>query len=165
MFDLNTLAIKLIGLATLVVAGVALFFYIKALQAEVTIQKQNVDKLQIVVNQQKSVMDQMQKDFAKIQAIQKDLGTQIQKAQGDVTQLSKTFNQSKATKKPRNFTNIAEKKPGLIQILINNGTEQAARCNEVVTGSPLTADESAGKVRNTVCPALIPYHPQKAVSK
>jgi hypothetical protein len=50
---------------------------------------------------------------------------------------------------------VAKAPPTQTEIKINRGTKDALRCNELVTGSPLTTDELSGKVKNNICPELI----------
>lgn len=159
------LLFKVVGVLALIAGAVAVFFYIKSLQADVLVQKQNVEKLQVIVDQQKKTMDEINKNIEQMKKVQDDLSKNINKAQGDVDHLGQVFKQSSASKKPRNFSNLADKKPGLIQDIINNGTAEALRCNEVATGSPLTDAEKSGKVKNSVCPGLIPQVKLQAVTK
>jgi hypothetical protein len=38
---------------------------------------------------------------------------------------------------------------------VNRGTKDALRCNELITGAPLTTEEKSGKVKNGICDELI----------
>jgi hypothetical protein len=51
---------------------------------------------------------------------------------------------------------MAAEKPSVVEDKINRGTKDALRCNELLTGSPLTQNEISGKVRNNICPDLLP---------
>jgi hypothetical protein len=51
---------------------------------------------------------------------------------------------------------MAQEKPSIVEEKVNRGSKDALRCNELITGSPLTEDEAAGKVRNNICPTLLP---------
>ena len=57
---------------------------------------------------------------------------------------------------------LAQNKPGLVSRVINRASDNALRCFEVLTGSPLTQDElQADKpsLYNRECPTIHPKHP------
>ena len=52
---------------------------------------------------------------------------------------------------------LAEAKPGLVQKLVNKGSANAARCFEILTGSPLSESERAATKKseiNSSCPDI-----------
>jgi hypothetical protein len=53
------------------------------------------------------------------------------------------------------FNNIAKNNPVEAEMRINRGTKDALRCNEIVTGSRLTAEEISGTIQNNICSDLI----------
>lgn len=58
-----------------------------------------------------------------------------------------------------NIGQIAEKKPALVENIINEATKKSNRCLELVTGSPLTKQERNAKNAqdfNSECPWLFP---------
>jgi hypothetical protein len=100
-----------------------------------------------VINQQKLVMERNAADLKKMQNINVEVAAQATKAQQEVSALN-----SKLTKLD---TIVAQAPPTQTEIKINRGTKDALRCNELVTGSPLTTDELSGKIKNNICPDLI----------
>lgn len=52
---------------------------------------------------------------------------------------------------------LARAKPGLVEKLVNRGSERANRCLEIITGSPLTEEERSATKKseiNTECPDI-----------
>lgn len=48
---------------------------------------------------------------------------------------------------------LAEAKPGLVENLVNKGSQNAARCFEILTGSPLTETERAATKKSQINPS------------
>lgn len=91
----------------------------------------------------------------------KEINTQIaevaQGAQQEVNEMRNKF---------ARFNAIAKNNPSEAEMRINRGTKDALRCNEIVTGSRLTADEASGKIQNNICPDLIKIKtPKKEAAK
>jgi predicted phage gp36 major capsid-like protein len=122
--------------------------YIKALKAELQVAAEVQGKMQGVIDGQKAVMERQAEDLKKQQEINNDVNKKFADSQKAVGELQKKFEK-------RNFDQLTKKKPDAVERLINRGTEYALRCNELVTGSPLTDEEKTGKVRNTICRDLI----------
>jgi hypothetical protein len=87
--------------------------------------------------------------------VQNDLSKQVGAADQAANNLSKKFTED-AEGRERNLAAMAAEKPSVVEEKINRGTKDALRCNELLTGAPLTDDEAAGKVRNNICPELLP---------
>ena len=122
--------------------------YIKALKAELQVAAEVQGKMQGVIDGQKAVMERQAEDLKKQQEINNDVNKKFADSQKAVGELQKKFEK-------RNFDQLTKKKPDAVERLINRGTEYALRCNELVTGSPLTDEEKTGKVRNSICRDLI----------
>ena len=122
--------------------------YIKALKAELQVAAEVQGKMQGVIDGQKAVMERQAEDLKKQQEINNDVNKKFADSQKAVGELQKKFEK-------RNFDQLTKKKPDAVEKKINRGTEYALRCNELVTGSPLTDEEKTGKVRNTICRDLI----------
>ena len=122
--------------------------YIKGLKAELQVAAEVQGKMQGVIDGQKAVMERQAEDLKKQQEINNDVNKKFADSQKAVGELQKKFEK-------RNFDQLTKKKPDAVERLINRGTEYALRCNELVTGSPLTDEEKTGKVRNTICRDLI----------
>lgn len=122
------------------------YFYIQALQGKLEAAAEVQQRMEGVITQQKMVMEQQQADMKKMQAINAEVAKVAQAAQNEVTALSRKFSR---------LDNIAKAPPADTENRVNRGTRDALRCNELVTGAPLTADEKSGKVRNNICNDLI----------
>jgi hypothetical protein len=135
------------------------YFYIEALQGKLEAAKEVQVRMEGVINQQKLVMEQQQNDMKKMQAINVEIAEKAQQAQNDVNALNRKFQQ-------RDIAMLAAKKPGEVETRANRGTKDALRCNELVTGSPLTPDELNRKVRNNICQDVIDSKiPKKEAAK
>jgi hypothetical protein len=94
-----------------------------------------------------------------MQAINAEVAKVAQQAQNDVNALNRKFQQ-------RDLAMSAAKKPADVEIRVNRGTRDALRCNELVTGAPLTPDELSGKAKNNICQNIIDRQiPKKEAAK
>lgn len=135
------------------------YFYIEALQGKLEAAKEVQIRMEGVITQQKMVMEQQQADMKKMQTINAEIAEKAQQAQNDVNALSRKFQQ-------RDLAMMAAKKPTEVETRANRGTKDALRCNELVTGSPLTPDELNGKVKNNICQDVISSKiPKKEAAK
>ena len=124
------------------------YFYIEALQGKLEAAAEVQQRLEGVINQQKLVMERNAADLRKMQTINAEVAEKAGKAEREVAVLN-----SKLSKLDEAV--VAKAPPTQTEIRINRGTKDALRCNELVTGSPLTNDELSGKVKNNICPELI----------
>ena len=135
------------------------YFYIQALEGKLEAAKEVQVRMEGVITQQKMVMEQQTADMKKMQAINVEIADKVQQAQNDVNALNKKFQQ-------RDLAMLAAKKPTEVETRANRGTRDALRCNELVTGSPLTPDELNRKVRNNICQDVIDSKiPKKEAAK
>jgi regulator of replication initiation timing len=138
-----------IGLILLMLAGAGGgFLYVKKLQKDNEILKLNQAKLETAVEDQKGVIEQQTKDFAKIRETLNILEEENKKLQKDKSDLSKRLGK-------HDIGNLAENKPGLVEKIINGASKKALRCVEIASGSPLTEEELNGKP-NKECPSFWP---------
>lgn len=124
------------------------FMYIKVLRAELEAAAEVQIRMEGVINQQKLVLDRQEQDMKKMQEVNKEISAKVANAQQEVADLNRKF-------ASRDLAAIASTKPTETEERVNRGTKDALRCNEIVTGSPLTADEKSGKIRNSICNAFI----------
>ena len=138
-----------IGLILLMLAGAGGgFLYVKKLQKDNEILKLNQAKLETAVEDQKGVIEQQTKDFAKIRETLNILEEENKKLQKDKEDLAKRLGK-------HDIGNLAENKPGLVEKIINNASKSAQRCVEIASGSPLTEEELNG-TPNRECPSFWP---------
>ena len=137
----------------LVIAGIAgAGMYVVKLRADNVILKANQIQLEQSIKSQAKVLAQQKKDFEKIMKANKEMNQLVDNLQEDMRQLDKRF-----TKKGRDIGKIAEKKPGLVEKIINNATERAKRCVEIASGAKLTEQEINATKKseiNTECPSI-----------
>jgi hypothetical protein len=124
------------------------YFYIEALQGKLEAAAEVQQRLEGVINQQKLVMERNAADLRKMQTINAEVAEKAGKAEREVASLN-----NKLSKLDEAV--VAKAPPTQTEIKINRGTKDALRCNELVTGSPLTTDELSGKIKNNICPELI----------
>jgi len=124
------------------------WMYIKTLKAELQVAAEVQSKMQGVIDGQKAVMERQAQDLKKQQEINEQVNKKFADSQKQVGELQKKFEK-------KNFDELTKKKPDLVEKKVNRGTEYALRCNEIVTGSPLTNEEKTGKIKNTICRDLI----------
>lgn len=136
------------------------YFYIQALQGKLEAAAEVQQRMEGVITQQKMVMEQQQADMKKMQSINAEVAKIAQQAQNDVNTLNRKFQQ-------RDLAMSAAKKPAEVEVRVNRGTRDALRCNELVTGAPLTPDELSGKVKNNICQNVIDRQipPKKEAAK
>jgi len=121
-------------------------FYIQKLRSDLKLAAEIQAKLETVINRQKLVIEQTQKDIERMNDIQKVLQEEKNTADQEVSILRKKFDE---------FNKAITKKPGLVETRINKATKDALRCNELVSGAKLTELEKSGKVKNNICPELL----------
>jgi hypothetical protein len=122
------------------------YFYIQALQGKLEAAAEVQQRMESVIDQQKIVMEQTQRDLKLMNQINQDVAEKAQAAQNEVNNLSRKLSR---------LDGLSKAPPSETEIRVNRGTRDALRCNEIVTGSPLTSDELSGKIKNNVCNDLI----------
>lgn len=122
------------------------YFYIQALRSDLAVAAEVQKKLEGVIEQQKLVMEKNAEDMKKMQEINKKVSDEFAKSQREVSALNKKFEK---------FANVAKAKPTETEKRVNRGTVDALRCNEIVTGAPLTNEEKSGTIKNGICQDVI----------
>ena len=147
-----------IGLIATALAGGG--FYVFKLQKDNAILKANAIKMESAINDQKALIENQKKDFAEIVAANNELNQLMTKLNKDLDELDKRFN-----KNNRDIGKLAVEKSKVIEKIINKGGENAARCIEIASGSPLTEKEKNVTKKSEInpeCPSIanpsyIPY--------
>jgi uncharacterized protein YoxC len=122
------------------------YFYIQALQGKLEAAAEVQQRMEGVIDQQKIVMEQTQRDLKLMNQINQDVAEKAQAAQNEVNNLSRKLSR---------LDGLSKAPPSETEMRVNRGTRDALRCNEIVTGSSLTTDELSGKLKNNVCNDLI----------
>ena len=150
--------IYLIGFIILALLGSA--GYVIKLQRDNTILKENAVKLESAISEQKQVIENQKKDFAEILEANKKINELVNNLKKDLDDLDKRF-----SKKDRDIGKLAIERTGAIERVINKGSDNATRCIEIASGSPLTEKEKNATKKSEInpeCPSLanpsyVPY--------
>ena len=134
--------------------------YVLKLQRDNVILKENAVKLESAISEQKQVIENQKKDFAEILEANKKINELINNLKKDLDDLDKRF-----TKKDRDIGKLAIDRTGAIERVINKGADNATRCIEIASGSPLTEEEKNATKKSEInpeCPSIanpkyIPY--------
>ena len=128
--------------------GAGGYAYVQKLQKDNAILKTNQVKLETAVADNNAVIEQQTKDLKKIRTTLKEVEETNAKLQADRDALNNRLGK-------HDIGNLAEKKPGLVEKIINKASDSAARCMEIASGSPLTEEELNG-TPNRECPSFWP---------
>jgi myosin heavy subunit len=150
--------IYIIGFIILALLGSA--GYVLKLQRDNTILKENAVKLESAISEQKTLIENQKKDFEEILSANKKMNELVSNLKKDLDDLDKRFN-----KKDRDIGKLAIERTGAIERVINKGSENAKRCIEIASGSPLTEEEKNATKKSEInpeCPSIanpkyIPY--------
>ena len=138
-----------IGLVLVMLAGAGGgYLYVNKLQKDNAVLKTNQIKLETAVQESNQVIEQQTKDLKKIRSTLKKVEEVNAKLQADRDALNNRLGK-------HDIGNLAEKKPGLVEKIINKASDSAARCMEIASGSPLTEEELNG-TPNRECPSFWP---------
>jgi len=134
--------------------------YVLKLQRDNVILKENAIKLESAISEQKTLIENQKKDFAEILEANKKINELVGNLKKDLEDLDKRF-----SKKDRDIGKLAIDRTKVIERIINKGSENAKRCIEIASGSPLTEDEKNATKKSEInpeCPSIanpayIPY--------
>ena len=134
--------------------------YIFKLQRDNVILKENAVKLESAISEQKTLIENQKKDFEEILSANKKMNELVSNLKKDLDDLDKRFN-----KKDRDIGKLAIERTGAIERVINKGSENAKRCIEIASGSPLTEEEKNATKKSEInpeCPSIanpsyVPY--------
>ena len=134
--------------------------YVLKLQRDNVILKENAVKLESAISEQKQVIENQKKDFAEILEANKKINQLVNNLKKDLDDLDKRFNKGE-----RDIGKLAIERTGAIERIINKGSENAKRCIEIASGSPLTEQEKNATKKSEInpeCPSLanpsyVPY--------
>jgi|TARA_B100001996_G_scaffold90783_3_gene67519 cell division protein FtsB len=141
------------------------FMYVKNLKADLATSEANNAKLEQSVESQKAVITQMKADFKAITEINEKIEKQNKLLKAEFAALDKKFNKINGKGEVRDVGDLATKRPSSVEKIINKGTQNAMRCQEIAMGSPLTEKEKNATKKseiNSECPSIanpnyVPY--------
>ena len=152
--------IKLFFIGIIISALLGAGAYVMKLQRDNVILKENAVKLESAISEQKQVIENQKKDFAEILEANKKINELVNNLKKDLDDLDKRFN-----KKERDIGKLAIDRTKVIERIINKGSDNATRCIEIASGSPLTEEEKNATKKSEInpeCPSLanpsyVPY--------
>ena len=131
------------------------------LQKDNAILKENAVKLESAIQDQKTLIENQQKDFQEILQANNKMNELVGILKKDLEDLDKRFN-----KKNRDVGKLAIAKTKSIERITNGASARAIRCVEIASGSPLTEEEKKATKKseiNSECPSIanpnyVPYN-------
>jgi len=152
--------IKLFFIGIIISALLGAGAYVMKLQRDNTILKENAVKLEGAISEQKQVIENQKKDFAEILEANKKINELVNTLKKDLDNLDKRF-----SKGDRDIGKLAIEKTKVLEKIINKGSENAKRCIEIASGSPLNEKELNATKKSEInpeCPSIanpkyIPY--------
>ncbi len=147
--------IVLFGVVAVVMGGYA---YIQSLKADLAVSEANNATLNTAVEQQREAISQIQRDVRESQRLNRELDTTVKLQNRDVENLRDKL-QSKTDAEGNRVTigALAVKKTAVMEKKINQGTDNAYRCMEIASGSPLTEQEKNATKKSEInpeCPSI-----------
>ena len=126
------------------------YVYVQKLRADNAILKINTTKLETAVEQNEQTIKQQTEDFAKVRTTLDTVQAQRNALESDKNTLVKKLSE-------HDFGQLAEARPALVVKIVNKERDNANRCMEIASGSPLTEEEIAVTKKskaNLDCPRL-----------
>ena len=154
------LSIRLFFIGIISAALIGGAAYVMKLRSDNAILKANQIKLESAVAEQQNLIENQKKDFEEILTANKKMNELVSNLKKDLDDLDKRFN-----KKDRDIGKLAIDRTAAIERVINKGSENAKRCIEIASGSPLTEEEKNATKKSEInpeCPSIanpkyIPY--------
>ena len=146
------LGIRLFFVGILASAVIGAGVYVMKLQKDNAILKENAVKLESAISEQKALVEKQQKDFKEILQANADMNELVNNLKKDLDDLDKRF-----SKKDRDFGKLAIDRTKVIEKIMNKGGDNAARCLEIASGSPLTDEEINATKKSEInpeCPSI-----------
>lgn len=136
------------ALAIIIILIIAAY-YVYDLAEDLTQAKADNAILKIAINTQNKTIKTLTDNFKLANSLNAGLRTTVSTQQKEIDNLNKKFH-FKANGQSRDLGGLARAKPGLINEIINNATDNANRCFELATGAPKQKGE-----QNNECKELI----------
>tara|TARA_B110000037_G_scaffold204981_1_gene249453 strand:+ start:1321 stop:1794 length:474 start_codon:yes stop_codon:yes gene_type:complete len=147
MFILGKLKMILILTVVIGAVGFGAWKYYQYTQEQIRIYAVNAATAELAQQNAEAAIESIKKDMVEIQAQFTAVSDEFAVAKGRVSKLEEKLSEHE-------IGNLAQKKPKLIEKIIDKGTADVLRCYEILTGSPLTDEEIAVTKKskaNTTC--------------
>jgi glutamate synthase domain-containing protein 3 len=150
--------VKMLFFGAIAAAVIGGFVYVKGLQKDLAVAKENMIKMEQAHKAQQKVIEQQKIDFQTIVDTNKQINDTNKQLLKEFSELDKKFNKINASGKKRDIGQIAVKRAESMERIVNRGSKQAVRCVEVAMGDPLTEKEKNATKKsqiNPICPDLV----------
>tara|TARA_R110000803_G_scaffold8229_5_gene26495 strand:+ start:2456 stop:2929 length:474 start_codon:yes stop_codon:yes gene_type:complete len=147
MFILGKIKMLLILTVVIGAVGFGAWKYYQYTQEQIRIYAVNAATAELAQQQAEAAVESLKRDMVEIQAQFTAVSSKFEVAKGRVDALEDKLSEHE-------IGDLAQKKPKLIEKIIDKGTKDVLRCYEILTGSPLTEDEIAVTKKskaNTTC--------------
>lgn len=124
----------LIGAGIVVAAIYAGYYYYTDTQARLAEYAANQARLEIALTTQKAATDALRENITTMQTTVRTLNQQFADSRRTVQELERRFNETSAGAE-RDFGALAASKPGLVQRIVNSGTQDVFACFEQLSGA------------------------------
>jgi len=158
---LDQFKIYIYGAIAAVIISVVLggLWYYNWSQAEIKVLRDNNAKLELAVETQKETIRVIKRDAKLAGKLQKEVNTEFAASRKAVDKLRRKMAR-------HDIAYLAYSKPNLVEKIVTNASNDAERCFEILSGSPLTDDEKAATKKskaNSECPGIANpnYTPRK----
>lgn len=126
------------------------YWYYSDTQEKLATLHENNAKLETAVAISEETVSTLRADYAKATE-------ELQKVNNEFRDIRAQNNVLSKKLAKHDLSELGSKKPGLVKKIINNASEKAGRCFEILSGSELTEKEKGaknGKAFNSECPWL-----------
>lgn len=147
MFILGKIKMLLILTVVIGAVGFGAWKYYQYTQEQIRIYAVNAATAELAQQQAEAAVESLKRDMVEIQAQFTAVSAKFEVAKGRVDALEDKLSEHE-------IGDLAQKKPKLIEKIIDKGTQDVLRCYEILTGSPLTEEEIAVTKKskaNTTC--------------
>lgn len=138
-----------LGIVILVIAG-TFYWYFNWSQKQLTTLRENNAQLEIAVQTNEATINSLKENIAQVNQVLTDTNQALSETRIQNRELQTRLSE-------HDIGALAEAKPGLVERAINNGTANAMRCFELMSGAPLTDKERNARNAqefNSECPWL-----------
>jgi Tfp pilus assembly protein PilX len=148
MFLLGKIKMLLILTVVIGAVGFGAWKYYQYTQEQIRIYAVNAATAELAQQEAEAAVESLKRDMVEIQQQFTVVSKKFEVAKGRVSALENKLSEHE-------IGDLAQKKPKLIEKIIDKGTQDVLRCYEILTGSPLTDEEIAVTKKskaNTTCP-------------
>lgn len=136
----------LTGAVIAALAAVAYYYY-NDTQSRLAAYAATQAVLEVSIQQQQETIQALQSDVARMTGTIQTLNTEFAASRERVRELETTFRENSGGGE-RDFGNIAAERAGLVERIVNTGTQEVLRCFELLSGATATPEEIASEKFN-----------------